>query len=89
MDKNVESEEKEVGPKKHRIVKQMIKNYVENPGNFPEGSKLISEIARDLDINPTTVAKNLKIMFYKGEFEKRVTMVERARFTLVHCAKSL
>jgi hypothetical protein len=71
----------------HEQIKRMIKEYVENPANFLTGSRLVSEISRALEMNESTCGKNLKLMFYRGELAKRVHVIDKARFTLVFCAK--
>lgn len=62
---------------------ERIKEYVEDPGNFKETSKSISEIAVELGFPYSTVSRNFQLMFFRGDFTNRVKMSKTTKRILV------
>lgn len=68
---------------RHREIVRQITEYVSNPKNFENGSKTLSEIARELGLNVSVVAYNTKILYYKKMFPSNVVLIEKPKITSV------
>ncbi|MFZ5985522.1 MAG: hypothetical protein ACOYWZ_00130 [Bacillota bacterium] len=69
--------------RRHEKIVAELKAYVENPENYKSGSKSLSEIARELTYSSSVISTNLKIMYYKGELDKRIILTEKPRMLSV------